>query len=246
MDQNEVILSLPSEKVSNDETALLIFTRSLEAEYEEKGKLLNLGLDKFSDLYHGLLKKAVGTSGKFNLPTFIIDTPQQQGIGFGEKISNAIQKVFDQGYQKLIVLGNDCPTLEATHIRFAINNLKEGKPTIGPDLRGGVYLFSLQKNQFELDRFKELPWQQENLSGELRKLLKVARQLEPIRDVNSEIDLHAIRYSVTGFIKQLIYKILSIEKDNFSAGFQFFVFNTQVHKRNINKRGPPTSLNILV
>ena len=121
-------------------------------------------------------------------------TPQNQlGESFGEKLSNSIQDVFDKGFEKVIVVGNDCLLLNKAMIKRAYQNLQNNHVVIGPDKRGGIYLLGLSKKHFTKKDVEQLPWQTANLSAALQdyfKRLQVTQiVLNTLNDVNQTTDL---------------------------------------------------------
>jgi len=239
MENNSMIYSSLEQANTGGDTAVLVFTRSLEEESRVKSKQLKVEKNDFSSLYYGLLEQTVKTVNAVQLPTFIIDTHLQEGNGFGERISNAIQSVFDKGYQKLLVIGTDCPQLGANHLQQAIRGLENGNPVLGPDLRGGVYLFGLQKSQFDFQIFKNLPWQKDNLANSLEALLDIDVTLEPIRDINTAKDLLAVRYSVRDSLKELFFNILNKSIAKIKSLIQNDFLQNFYHHQQIVSRGPP-------
>ncbi|MEP6712186.1 MAG: DUF2064 domain-containing protein [Ferruginibacter sp.] len=146
----------------NTSTAILFFSRSSVEEASAKNWLP--GKNKKNQLLaKQLIKQTLAEAKKTNLPIFIVDSAKQTGQSFGEKFSNAIESVFNKGIQNVIAIGSDCPRLTAADIQKAYDISCQGNMVLGPDTRGGVYLLGLNKNNFNPQRFQQLPWQTSNL-----------------------------------------------------------------------------------
>lgn len=71
----------------------------------------------------------------------------QQGSGLGERMAHAVARSFRAGYERLVVIGTDHPTLPLDFVRRAFRELEAGtKIVIGPSEDGGYYLLGM--NQF--------------------------------------------------------------------------------------------------
>lgn len=71
-------------------------------------------------------------------PEFQVET--QVGRDLGERLVNALQKKFDEGFKKVIFIGTDTPLLSAKEIRDAADELSHCDVVIGPAADGGYYL----------------------------------------------------------------------------------------------------------
>lgn len=67
----------------------------------------------------------------------------QQGTDLGDRMLNAFQSGFHNGYKKLIIVGSDLPDLSMAHINTAIKKLNDYDVVIGPAKDGGYYLLGL-------------------------------------------------------------------------------------------------------
>jgi rSAM/selenodomain-associated transferase 1 len=67
-----------------------------------------------------------------------IDT--QFGRDLGERMVNALEKKFDEGFKKVIFTGTDTPLLSVEDIRYAIEELSNCDVVIGPTTDGGYCL----------------------------------------------------------------------------------------------------------
>ncbi len=80
----------------------------------------------------------------------------QKGNNLGERMYNAVQWLFDNGYQKVSLIGTDSPDLPLAFIKDAFQKLDSYKLVIGPSEDGGYYLIGM-KNPFDM-LFKNIEW----------------------------------------------------------------------------------------
>lgn len=223
-----------------EKTAILYFTRSLLEEIKHK----KLSSSKKSDsrLIKILKEKSRNTINKTGLTVFEINEKQQIGVNFGEKLSNAIENIFQKNYDSVIVVGNDCPSLKTEDILKTHKLLKDQKIVLGPDLRGGLYLIGVQKKAFEKDDFINLDWQSENLQNSIanfarKRDFKFAKLLERI-DINFQADISKFfeSRSIPLFAAKL-KSILQFKLFQFQD-FQFPKYRNDI-KTSLCLRGPP-------
>lgn len=88
----------------------------------------------------------------------------QKGNDLGEKLFLAGNDLMELGFDSVIFIGSDCPSLTETHIDEAIVQLQNNDLVIGPANDGGYYLLGLKKIHAFL--FENMPWSTENLFSE--------------------------------------------------------------------------------
>ncbi len=98
---------------SND-TALLVFSRSAEAEVAAKQFLHSGKKTQNTRIAQSLIDRVFEITKETGLPTFTFNENQQTGCSFGEKLSNAIINIFNKGFSRLLIIGNDCPQLTSS------------------------------------------------------------------------------------------------------------------------------------
>ena len=81
-----------------------------------------------------------------------------QGLGeLGERMERAVEAAFaETGTERVILIGADCPSLDAAALREAEDCLGEADVAIGPAEDGGYYLLGLKRAHASL--FAEIPW----------------------------------------------------------------------------------------
>lgn len=190
----------------NRQTAVLIFANSSQG--ERKFKSLAKG-DAFVD---ELNKNTLKTVKKSKLPYFLFTEKEQIGKSFGKRFCNAIQAVFEKGFDSVITVGNDTPQLRKHHILQAANEIDKNKFVVGPSRDGGFYLMGLSRKQFNEISFLELPWQSRSLEKSISLQIAASQteviKLDTLLDVDSASDLKAL-FKVSQHISEKLLSILS-------------------------------------
>ena len=128
---------------------------------------------------------------------------------FGEQLTGALQAAFALGFERLLVIGNDCPALSARDLIRAADQLKSTPVVLGPDRRGGVYLLGLSRDAFDSTSLTSLAWQTNQLSRSIVQLYSAGpvAVLPRLGDVNNRTDLQhyqAASPAIASFIAQLL------------------------------------------
>lgn len=170
----------------NHSTAILLFGRSAAA--ESRAKALGEG----TRVAEAMLRRTEKLVRRTGLPVFRSTEREQRGDGFGERLANAMLDVYARGFARVIVVGNDCSSIQTSHLRAAAQQLAAGKNVLGPDRRGGAWLIGLQREDFKHDQFASLCWETQNVFSELTNLLSRVTCLRQLADVNSLGDLRKL------------------------------------------------------
>jgi len=172
-------------------TAILVFTRTSNDEAKAKA-FVKANFKVNQQLAKLLISKTVLTAENTGLPTFVSYSSQQKGQNFGERLANACQDIFNRGFERLIIIGNDSPSLNSQLILKANTALNQQKMLIGPTDDGGTYLIGLHQSAFNFEAFKNLDWQTENLLSSILKYGQNhgASQLNQLFDINSTNDFY--------------------------------------------------------
>lgn len=95
----------------------------------------------------------------------------QEGTGLGEKLTNAMKKSFDSGYEKAAAIGSDCIDLSVQEINSAFETLDRNtqnsikrEVVVGPTNDGGYYLIG--SSRFIPELFERIPWSTEKVYQE--------------------------------------------------------------------------------
>ncbi len=122
----------------------------------------------------------------------------QQGKDLGERMLNAFLWGFENGFEKIVIIGCDAPTLPAAFIPDAFEKLSATDFVLGPGLDGGYYLIGTRrmppKKQHALPALFEGPaWGTETVLTHTLEILnrqKFAYQLLPFwYDVDRPADV---------------------------------------------------------
>ncbi|GAB5527918.1 MAG: hypothetical protein Roseis2KO_57900 [Roseivirga sp.] len=187
------------------QTAILLFSRSLEAEFQAKS--FGLTKDRFRLLYNALSERTRKTLGGVEAPVFEFNSHQQVGNVFGERLVNALKEVQNKGYQRVIVIGNDAPGLNPAILNAAIERVDHGKNVLGRDAHGGCYLMGFDISQVELRNFHQIQWHTSRVFDQVNDLLLADTSLPLLIDLNTKEDLKTallLKSSPYGYIIALI------------------------------------------
>ena len=146
--------------------AILFFTRT--AKVEAMAKIFSAHGASNLNLIRSLICHTRSELQKSGYDYFEVDETMQEGADFAEKLNNAFDKIFSLGYERVVAIGNDCPSNDATNLKLALQNWSADCPLLtGKTQRGGVYLLVLTQDAFEKINFKKLHWQSEYLYSDL-------------------------------------------------------------------------------
>jgi len=120
----------------------------------------------------------------------------QEGIGLGEKMQNAFKKGFEDGYEKIILIGSDLPDISPEIIQEGFDSLEKDEVVFGPAEDGGYYLVGMTK-PFDFI-FQNKQWSTESLFEktmlELKeKKIKVSL-LQTLNDIDTFEDLKTSKF----------------------------------------------------
>lgn len=115
----------------------------------------------------------------------------QEGEDLGERMKNAFQYGFDQGYDKIVLIGSDLPNITTEIINSGFDALNESTITFGPAADGGYYLIGM--SEMNTSVFENKPWSQSSLLDstlqELSKQEVSVSLLETLNDIDTFDDL---------------------------------------------------------
>jgi len=218
-------------------TAVLVFALSSKEELRHKK------IAKGGNLFDKLTEHAIKTVRKTGLPVFHITEDQQLGKSFGERFTNAIQFVFDQGYENVITVGNDSPHLNRGDIETALSNLEDKKSVIGPSADGGFYLMGLHRSDFKKVDFKDLSWQTASLRQEIMAVLskngKEIGLLSTLFDIDTIWDAQIVGKSTSALTRNVAEAIISLISSNEKIETPSFSFISGFYSSTPHNKGSP-------
>lgn len=115
----------------------------------------------------------------------------QKGENLGERMKDAFINGFENGYERIVLIGSDLPDINAAHIKDGLKALLKNDAIFGPAIDGGYYLIGLNKLQKFI--FDNKPWSASNLLDVTLEELKQNNisytLLEPLNDIDTFEDL---------------------------------------------------------
>lgn len=81
---------------------------------------------------------------------------KQEGVSLGDRMAEAMAWGFGEGFQKVVIIGVDSPTLPVAFLLEAFEQLETGHTVLGPTLDGGYYLIGAR--QSAPDVFTNIAW----------------------------------------------------------------------------------------
>ena len=116
----------------------------------------------------------------------------QHGNDLGERMENAFRLGFEEGFQKIVIIGTDLYELQTKHIEEAFNALDNNDYVVGPAKDGGYYLLGM--NSLNSDIFSNKKWSTSTvLEDTLKDMEGFRTQLLPTQndiDVLDDIEDH--------------------------------------------------------
>jgi rSAM/selenodomain-associated transferase 1 len=118
----------------------------------------------------------------------------QVGADLGERMFFAIAQAFRRGFQRVVLVGADCPGVSTDILAQAFQALQDNDLVLGPTMDGGYYLIGLSRPLPAL--FDDMPWGGDQV---LAQTMAVARRagLQPallacLADVDRPEDLDGV------------------------------------------------------
>ena len=227
--------------------AVLLF--SLPATEEARRKPLADSKPRSERAWQALEQLALGKIQAAGLPSFLAhELPTRPSGTFGEQLWQAAQAVLDLGYESVICVGNDCPSIRSSDLVEAARIIQSGAIPVGTDKRGGVYLTGFNRALLANDRaLTSLPWQTTNLAAALLNFLHQHGQ-HPVSLSTCRPDWNArcdVRLGEAVGLKKWLHTLneafILLNADRPPVQFSFF---TSCRPASVGLRGPPTSLRL--
>jgi rSAM/selenodomain-associated transferase 1 len=126
-------------------------------------------------------------------PDLAYDVVVQQGGSLGARINHVDRTLRARGFERLILIGADCPALDKAYLRQADAALAENDAVLGPASDGGVVLMAAKRPWPDIEA---LSWSTDRLLDELTARLNAEdwslSMLEVLCDVDAAADLPAV------------------------------------------------------
>ena len=184
--------------------ALIIFVRNPELGKVKTRLAAQVGNQKALEVYLKLLQHTKEVALHADCDKFIFATEplkdetwkdfitayQVEG-DLGKKMCNAFDLLFKKGFERVVIIGSDCPGLSSKHINNAFAELNNVDVVIGPAKDGGYYLLGMKKLHSAI--FNGKNWSTNSVYKETIKsfgeLQLTFSQLEMLTDVDEVQDL---------------------------------------------------------
>lgn len=171
----------------NTSTAILIFGRT--AADEARQKLSHSTNHRSGErLCEVLLQHTRRTAKATGYPVIWLSSEQQIGSNFGERLTHALDQVWAQGYQRVLLLGTDTPALSVGLLQHAARQLDAGHTVLGKAQDGGIYLLGVERHHYCPALLAALPWQQGTLFDTLCTHLQTQQPLLCTLPVLADVD----------------------------------------------------------
>lgn len=144
-----------------DKSLLIIFVKNLVPGHVKTRLAEEIGIDGALDVYQYLVEhtaeitedlevdKAVFYSEYVEIEDIWDDSQYklliQKGKSLGERMSNAFEKAFETGYEKVVIIGSDSIEISEKHLNDAFKQLDDHDYVIGPAKDGGYYLLGMKE-----------------------------------------------------------------------------------------------------
>ncbi len=159
----------------------------------------HVGDEQACRIYTGILRMTLGQVARVEAERYLflppgdsVDIPpgfvpeRQRGDDLGRRMSSAFDLLFRRGHEEVVLVGSDCPYLDAGILELAFEKLEQSRCVLGPSPDGGYYLVGQQEPGFDL--FSDIPWSTPGVwAATMRRaeqLGLVPALLEPLEDVD--------------------------------------------------------------
>ena len=237
------------------DTAILLFAHTVSHEVKFKTFSSCHSTHVNQRIANVLLKHTLKNVKRSGIPFFTVFTEQQKGRTFGERLANAFQDVFLAGYQRVICVGSDCPTLTPADLVHAKDALQEHGMVVGPASDGGAYLIGMHISDFDPEAFAMLNWQTGQVMQELslysfrqQERLNAFALLQEKADIDSKEDLRFVLAKLPVFsrLRKLILSILSKGAAQAHVLRALVLKPLALHVKNLLLRAPPHESRLVI
>lgn len=96
----------------------------------------------------------------------------QQGADLGERLAHALGQHFELGYERVVIMNSDGPTIPQVYLEEAFSGLDTADVTLGIGHDGGYYLIGMKRPHPEL--FQGIAWSTQQV---IPQTLSICRRL---------------------------------------------------------------------
>lgn len=132
----------------------------------------------------------------------------QLGRDLGQRMANVFERRFDEGDQRVVVVGSDCAGATSRHIAGAVSALDRAQVALGPVRDGGYWLVAQKRPGVDL--FTGIPWSSSaTLSATKERIAALGAtwvEIEELDDIDTAADLRAL-LDDPGADRELIHRL---------------------------------------
>lgn len=193
--------------------ALIIFTKIAEPGKVKTRLAKSIGDEKALEVYRKLIRHTRDVTINLDADLRVYFTPEaplnhkiwdkhhytyfkQKDGDLGHRMSQAFKETFDEGYEKVAIIGSDCAELTTKILEQAFSELDQADVVIGPAKDGGYYLLGMKDP--DTDLFKNKHWSTdtvfEDTISDLIQKNKIWYELPILSDVDTVEDLNRIQF----------------------------------------------------
>lgn len=193
----------------NKDCLLIVFVKNSELGKVKTRLAKTMGDEKALQVYNELLQitekctkhvqcsKQIWYSSQIeeddHFDNSLYDKFVQEGDDLGLRMKKAVAKGFDEGFDKVVIIGSDCADLTTNLISEAFNILDSTDAVIGPSEDGGYYLLGLKK--FTPQVFQGVDWSTPSVLSQTESIFDSLElsftKLTTLNDIDTEEDLAA-------------------------------------------------------
>ncbi len=197
-----------------DDRCIILFVKSLKKGAVKSRLSSDLGETATLDLYASFVADMLEMLGKTHHRVLIAFHPPearqgiiqwlgdeyqyfaQEGRDVGERMKNAFEHVFSEGFRSALLTGSDIPHLMDTVIEEAFESLHDNDAVIGPTVDGGYYLVGFNKSSFFPEIFSGIMWSTDGVFRDTMEILgkgqRTVHLLPKYRDIDTLEDLREL------------------------------------------------------
>ena len=140
---------------------------------------------------------------------------RQDGDDLGERMKNGFYWAFSQGFQRVVIIGSDAPTLPISFIKEAFNQIKTMPIVLGPAIDGGYYLIG---TKWPLpDIFTHIRWGSNTVLSDTIARLRRYHLLPFWYDIDYPKDMVFLMWHIALLAKQR--GVIPVETVSFLKGY---------------------------
>lgn len=184
---------------------LIIFTKNPRLGSVKTRLARDIGSQNALDIYRFLLQHSYEITTPVNTSKYVyyshevteadlwdrggFEKKLQHGNDLGERMENAFKLGFEEGFQKILIIGTDLYELQTKHIKEAFHALDHNDYVVGPAKDGGYYLLGM--NSLNSDIFRNKKWSTstvlqdtlKDMEGSRIRLLPTQNDIDVLEDI---------------------------------------------------------------